>query len=76
MRRVKNDYTDLFCLQRKLDEQLLELFIAVVDAELLKRVFLEDFESIDVKHSDHKRVDARNSGMNGVVDSFHQPREQ
>ena len=33
----------LLCFQRQLDKQLLELLIAVVDAELLKAVVLEIF---------------------------------
>lgn len=40
----------LFCLERKLDENLLKLLVHVVDAKLLERIVLEDFEPVDVEY--------------------------
>ena len=34
------------------DEELLQLLVAVVDAELLEAVVVEDLESVDVQYSD------------------------
>ena len=42
----------LLRLERELDEDLLQLLVAVVDAELLERVRLEDLEAVDVQHAD------------------------
>lgn len=41
-------------LERQLDEDLLELLVDIVDAELLERVALEHLEAVDVQHADHQ----------------------
>ena len=43
----------LLLLQNQLDEQLLQLLVAVVDAKLLKTVLPEDFKAVDVKNSNY-----------------------
>ena len=43
----------LLLFQCELDEELLELLVAIVDAELLKAVVLEDLEPVDVQYSNH-----------------------
>lgn len=42
----------LLAFENELDEQLLELLIAVVDAELLEAVGVEDLEPVDVQDAD------------------------
>ena len=44
----------LFLLQNELDEELLQLLVAVVNAELLEGVTPEDFESVDIKDGDDR----------------------
>ena len=46
----------LLLLQHQLDEQLLELLVAVVDAELLKTVLTKDLKAVDVKNSNYRRI--------------------
>ena len=46
----------LLLLQHQLDEQLLQLLVAVVDAELLKTVLPKDLKAVDVKNSNHRRI--------------------
>ena len=41
----------LLSFQRQLNEDLLEFFVDIVDAELLERVVLEDFEAIYVEYA-------------------------
>ena len=41
----------LFSFQCQFDKNLLQLFIDVVDAELLKTILLEDLKTIDIKNS-------------------------
>ena len=43
----------LLLLQHQLDEQLLQLLVAVVDAELLKTVLPKDLKAVDVKNSNY-----------------------
>jgi hypothetical protein len=43
----------LLCFEREFDEQLLQLLVAVVDAELLERIVLEDFKPVNVEHANH-----------------------
>ena len=43
----------LLLLQHQLDEQLLELLVAVVDAELLKTVLTKDLKAVDVKNANY-----------------------
>jgi len=42
----------LFLLQGQFDEELLELLVAEVDAELFEAVRLENLEAVDVEKSD------------------------
>ena len=49
----------LFLLQYKFNEQLLKFFVAVVNTQLLKRIHLEDFETVDVEHSNDFVIFAR-----------------
>ena len=51
----------LLLLQHQLDEDLLQLLVAVVDAELLETVLAEDLETVYVKDANHGRV--RNIGL-------------
>ena len=46
----------LLLLQHQLDEQLLQLLVAVVDAELLKTVLPKDLKAVDVKNSNYRRI--------------------
>ena len=46
----------LLLLQHQLDEQLLELLVAVVDAELLKTVLPKDLKAVDVKNSNYRGI--------------------
>ena len=50
----------LLLLQDQLNEQLLQLLVAVVDAKLLKAVFVEHLKPVNVEDPDHRRrtVDA------------------
>ena len=50
--RTIQGITDLLYLEDVFVEVLLELFIGIVDAELLKRVLLEHFKAKDVQHTD------------------------
>jgi len=43
----------LFLFQHQIDEDLLQLFIAIVDAKLLERVHHENFEPVDIQDSNH-----------------------
>lgn len=38
------------------DKELLQLFVAVIDAKLFEAVCVEDFEAVDVEHTDHRPV--------------------
>ena len=42
----------LLCLERELDEDLLQLLVHVVDAELLKGVAFEDLEAVNIQEAD------------------------
>ena len=55
----------LLLLQHQLDEDLLQLLVAVVDAELLETVLAEDLETIDVEDANHGGV--RNIGLGWVM---------
>ena len=41
----------LFLLQHQFNKQLLQLFVAVVDAELFKAVSFENFKSVDIQNA-------------------------
>ena len=41
----------LLCVQSQLYENLLELLIHVVDAELLKAVVIKNFKAVDIKNA-------------------------
>ena len=43
----------LLLLQHQLDEELLQLLVAVVDAELLKTVLPKDLKAVDVKNANY-----------------------
>ena len=43
----------LLLFECELDEELLKLLVAIVDAELLKAVVLEDLEPINVQYPNH-----------------------
>ena len=49
-------------LEDELQEELLQLLVAVVDAELLQRVRLEDLEAVDVEQPDRARACAPRRG--------------
>ena len=46
----------LLLLQHQLDEELLQLLVAVVDAELLKTVLPKDLKAVDVKNSNYRGI--------------------
>ena len=46
----------LLCLHCQLDEDLLQLLVDKVDAELLEPVLLEDLEAIDVEDADAEHL--------------------
>ena len=49
--RVRKKEKDLLLLQSELDEDLLQLFVDIVDADLFKAVVVKDFEASDVEDS-------------------------
>ena len=68
-------------LQRALtDEELLQLLVAVVDAELLEAVVVEDLEAVDVQHADDGVLGAVPAAvllhLDGRVHLLDDPREQ
>lgn len=64
----------LLRFQRQLNEDLLEFFINVVDAKLLKRVVLEDFKSIYVEYAND--VIVRLAGFHRNVNAGDDPLEE
>ena len=46
----------LLCLHCQLDEDLLQLLVDKVDAELLEPVLLEDLEAVDVEDADAEHL--------------------
>jgi len=68
----------LLLFQHKLNEQLLQLFVAVVDAELLEAVRLEHFKAVDVQHTDDGPFTGAHSALNvqDLVYSREDEREQ
>ncbi len=63
----------LLLLQCKLDENLLKLFVDVVDAKLLERVVVKDFESVDIE--DTNDVGSVGTRIHGLVDALDDPVE-
>ena len=69
----------LFGFQSQLDEDLLQLLVDKVDAELLEAVVLEDLEAVDIQNADavgvrrrlHGRVDPLNSSQNQIPNEYH-----
>ena len=66
----------LLSFQRELNEDLLKFLVNVVDAKLLERVVLEDFEAVDVEYTNdlsmclagfHRDVDAGDDPLEEVV---------
>lgn len=45
----------LFGAQRQIDEKLLELLVAVVDAQLFEAIAVENLEAVDVEDAKHDR---------------------
>mmetsp|Transcript_45984 Transcript_45984/g.115760 ORF Transcript_45984/g.115760 Transcript_45984/m.115760 type:complete len:287 (-) Transcript_45984:724-1584(-) len=66
----------LLGLQRELDEDLLELLIDKVDAELLEPVVLEHFEPVDVEDANQEGRLVSVAHFQRLVDLAHNPREQ
>ena len=54
-------------------EELLQLLVGVVDAELLEGVELENFKASDIEDTDEKR--SGEIGGEGAVDDFDEPLE-
>ena len=46
----------LLDLQGQLDENLLQLFVDVVDTKLLKSILFENLESVDIQNAEHQRI--------------------
>ena len=44
----------LLLLEDELDEQLLELFVAIIYAELLERVVIKNLEAVNVQDTDNR----------------------
>lgn len=65
-RRLGNP-THLLCLERELNEDLLQLLVHVIDAELLKSIALEDFEPVNVQDAN---VELPSIGVHGIVDDL------
>ena len=70
----------LLLLEHQLDEELLQVLVAVVDAELLEGVVVEDLEAVDVEDADHRRVAVvaglgRDRRVDGRVHVAHDPRK-
>ena len=51
----------LFCLESQLNENLLQLFVDIVNTQLLERVLLEDFESVNIQDTNRIRDRAASS---------------
>ena len=68
----------LFLFQHQLDEQLLKLFIAVVDAQLLKTVAVKDFKAVDIQYTDYCTLSVLGhvSNLNSVIDTTNNPWEK
>ncbi len=68
----------LLLFQHKLNEQLLQLFVAVVDTELLEAVRLEHFKAVDVQHTNDGPFTGAHSALDvqDLVDSREDKREQ
>jgi hypothetical protein len=62
----------LLLLEDELDEKLLQLLVAVVDAELLKPILRKDLKSVNVQHAKHdvlgRRAGRRRRRGQGRVD--------
>lgn len=66
---------------------MLKLLVAVIDAELLEAVHVENLEAVNVEHSDHgaghvealavaAAATAATVHLDGAVDALHDPAEQ
>lgn len=60
----------LLALEGEFDEDLLQLLVDKVDADLLKVVVLEDLKAVDVEHSD---VELCRVVLHAVIQSVHEP---
>jgi len=54
--KIRQATAHLLGLEGQLNKQLLQLFVAIVDAKLLKAVGLEDLKAVNVEHADHGDV--------------------
>ena len=64
----------LFCLESQLNENLLQLFVDIVDTQLFERVLLKNFESINIQ--DTNRIGDRTSSSQRLIDTLYNPIEQ
>lgn len=82
-RNPLNSFFFVFLLlgfQCTFNEDLLQLFVDVIDAKLFERVVLEDFEAIDIEHTDGhlvvRVVQRMRFGVDRHIDAVHDPIEQ
>ena len=68
----------LLLFEHELDEQLLQLLVTVVDAQLLKTVAVEHLEAVYVQHADHGALAVQLAvpNLDRVVDPADDPRKQ
>ena len=71
----------LLLLQHQLDEELLQFFVAVIDAELLEAVGLKDLKTINVQYTNDSVFAVQCGGgvgrrAEGLVDLLYDPREE
>lgn len=69
----------LLLFQDQLNEQLLQFLVAIVDAQLLETVVIEDFETVDVQNADDRMAamfDHVFGHHNAVVHALNDPGEK
>ena len=66
-------------IERRTDEELLQLLVAIIDAELLEGVVVEDLEAVDVQDPDDGGAvlpPLLLAHLDHFVHTAHDPREQ
>ena len=73
---MRSSATALYLFQNKhgVVEELLEFFIGVIDAELLKRIHLKDFKACNIQNS-NERCSFTLRSVHGFVDPHYNPLE-
>ena len=67
----------LFLFENQLNEQLLEFFIAVVDAELFKSIAVKNFKTVNVQHTNYCAPSMANVfHLHGTIDLTYNPSKE